>query len=382
MKLIFTFLFTCFVLNSNSQIITTFAGTGVVGSSGNGGPATSALLSNPQAICTDNAGNLYIADHDNHVVRVVNSLGIISIFAGTGVSGYSGDGGPATSAQLAFPFGLCKDNVGNIYISDHVQNVIRKVTPAGIITTIAGTGSIGFSGDGGSALLAQFYSINGIAIDNSGNLYAADFGNNRIRKINSSGIITTVAGSNFTLLLEDGGPAIQATLNSPTGVCVDNLGNFYIADVGNCRIRKVDASGIITTFAGSSVGYSGDGGPAINARLSFPYFVYSDNSGNIYISDTQNGALRVVKSAGIINKVAGTGVQGYTGDGGPAILARLSYPEGMAIDNSGNIYIACYTVIRKIGACLSSISQQPSNAVVCEGGTTNFSVSGNLITTY
>ena len=382
MKLIITFLLSCFVLNSNSQIITTFAGTGSVGYSGNGGPATSALLFDPQTLCTDNAGNVYIPDHGNHVVRVVNTLGIISIFAGTGISGNSGDGGPASAAQLMFPYGLCKDNAGNIYISDQGVNVIRKVTPAGIISTIAGTGSFGFSGDGGPALLAHFSGAGGMAIDNSGNLYVADFGNQRIRKINSSGIITTVAGSS-SVFLGDGGPATQASLSSPTGVCVDNLGNFYIADMGNSRIRKVDASGIITTFAGQSIGYSGNGGPAINASLKYPFFVYSDNSGNIFISDTGNGALRVVNSAGIINTVAGTGVPGYSGDGGPAILAQLSSLGGIAMDNGGNIYIPGAAVVRKIGSCLlSSISQQPVDAVVCAGGTTNFSVIGNLISSY
>jgi gliding motility-associated-like protein len=383
----FIILFYCLGACVNAQVITTFAGNGTIGFSGDGGPAIAAQLFSPSSVCIDNAGNIYIADQQNHVVRKVNSAGIISVFAGTGVSGYSGDGGPANAAQLGIPNGLCIDNLGNIYITDDNKNVVRKVDPSGIISTVAGTGVFGYSGDDGSAINAKLFAPGGICTDNNGNIYFAEFGNQVIRKVNlSTGIITTVAGNHQLGWWGDGGPAVNASLNSPTSVSIDKEGNLYIADMGNSVIRKVNTSGIISTMAGNrTLGFGGDGGPATDASLKFPFYVYVDDKGNLYISDTGNGAIRMVDENGFINTIAGTGVSGYSGDGGPPTAAKLSSPAGIAIDNAGNIYIAegGSNVIRKIGVCLlTSVLFNPTDATVCEGTNTSLSVSAENAISY
>jgi NHL repeat len=283
MKIVLAFFTLIFItLTVSGQIITTFAGNGTAGSSGNGGTATSAQLNKPNAVCSDNAGNIYIADHHNHVIRKVNSAGIISIFAGTGIEGNSGDGGPAIAANIGWPIGICRDNNGNIYIADRFFCVIRKVDNAGNISTYAGTGVFGYSGDGGPAINAKMFAPSGICIDNGGNLYIAEFGNQIIRKVNSSGIISTVAGiPQMSGYWGDGGPAVDALLASPTDVSCDNLGNYYIADRGNNIVRKVNTSGIITRFAGNGFGYAGNGGPALAASFHWIYNVLADNLGNL-----------------------------------------------------------------------------------------------------
>ncbi len=382
----FLFLF-AIATNAQAQIITTFAGNGSAGSSGNGGPAISAQLFDAQTVCIDNSGNIYIADHGNHVIRKVNTSGIISIFAGNGALGYLGDGGPATSAQLGYPYGVCADAAGNIYITDDYSHTIRKVDINGIISTVAGNGNFGYSGDGGLAINAELYAPCSICTDNIGNIYFVEFGTDIIRKINNSGIISTVAGTPWINgNYGDGGLAIEAQLSSPTGVSVDNAGNIYIADVGNCVIRKVDPSGIITTFAGGAgIDYAGDGGPATLAQLRFPYFVHADNNGNVFISDTGNGVLRMVNSAGVIVTIAGNGILGYSGDGGPATSAQLAAPGGMCIDNSGNIYIADggAHVVRKIGACpIILISLQPKDQSLCSSGDVSFTIDVTDVTSY
>ena len=217
-------------------------------------------------MAVDASGNLYIADTGNNRIRKVSATGIITTVAGNGSAGYSGDGGPATSAQLDGPEGVAVDGSGNLYIADTCNNRIRKVSATGIITTVAGNGSAGYSGDGGPATSAQLSLPAGVAVDGSGNLYIADSGNNRIRKVSATGIITTVAGNGSPGYSGDGGPATSAQLNQPAGVAVDASGNLYIADSSNNRIRKVSATGIITTVAGNGFdGYSGDGGPATSA---------------------------------------------------------------------------------------------------------------------
>ena len=322
--------------------ISTVAGNGTYGFSGDGGAATAAQFLFPNGVATDAAGNLYIADFGNHRIRKVSANGIITTIAGTGTYGFSGDGGVATSAQLYEPSGVATDAAGNLYIADFGNNRIRKVSDNGIITTIAGTGTSGFSGDGGVATSAELNFPIGVATDAAGNLYIADTGNNRIRKVSAKGIITTIAGTGTYGFTGDGGVATSAELYEPNLVATDAAGNLYIADSCNNRIRKVSDNGIITTIAGTGVfgKFSGDGGGATSAHLYEPISVATDAAGNLYIADTFNKRIRKVSAYGIITTIAGTGTSGFSGDGGGATSAELSYPDGVATDAAGNLYIA------------------------------------------
>ena len=320
---------------NTSGIITTAAGGGT---GGDGGPATSALLW-PAGVAVDAAGNLYIADQYHNRIRKVSPSGIISTVAGNGTPGFSGDGGPATSASFSAG-GVAMDAAGNLYIADGGNNRIRRVDASGIITTVAGNGLYKFGGDGGPATTASLSNPCGVALDAAGNLYIADSGNKRIRKVSPSGIISTVAGNGTRGFSGDGGPATSASLYYPTGVAVDAAGNLYIADRGNDRIRRVNAAGIISTLAGNGTyGFSGDGGPATAASLRLPTGVAVDAAGNLYIADTYNGRVRKVTPSGTISTVAGGGAM-YPGDGGPATRASLDEPAGVVVDGAGNLYIA------------------------------------------
>ena len=322
-------------------VINTVAGTGQWGHSGDGGPATSAQLRSPHGVAVDGLGNLYIADTYSSCVRRVDTAGVITTVAGTGEWGYSGDGGPATNAQLQRPRGVAVDGLGNLYIADSDNHCVRRVDTAGVITTVAGTGERGYSGDGGPPTSAQLRSPQGVAVDGLGNLYVADYLNHRVRRVDAAGVITTVAGTDERGYSGDGGPATSAQLGAPRGVAVDGSGNLYIADYGNGRVRKVDAAGVITTVAGTGQrGYSGDGGPAASAQLGLLRGVAVDGSGNLYIADARNHRVRKVDATGAINTVAGTGERRYGGDGGPATSAQLGRPQGVAVDSSGNLYIA------------------------------------------
>jgi sugar lactone lactonase YvrE len=324
-------------------MIDTVAGTGTAGYSGDGGPAIAASLYTPYGVAVDNSGNIYIADTFNHRVRKVNASGIITTVAGNGTAGYSGDGGAATAAKLNEPFRVAVDSSGNIYIADTYNYRVRKVNTSGIITTVAGNGTAGYSGDGGVATAANISYPVGITVDSSGNIYITDLDNYRVRKINTSGIITTVAGNGTAGYSGDGGAATAAKLNRSFGVTIDNSGNIYIADTYNYRIRKVNTSGIITTVAGNgTAGYSGDGGAATAAKLNYPREIGLDSSGNIYIADQGNNRVRKVNTSGIITTVAGNGTAGYSGDGGAATSASLRTPTGVAIDSTGNVFIADY----------------------------------------
>ncbi len=333
------------------NMITTVVGTGSAGYSGDNGPAKEAQLKSLCSVAFDASGNMYIADRGNHVIRKVDTSGIITTVAGTGSAGYSGDNGPATEAQLYYPWNVAFDASGNMYIADWYNDVIRKVDTSGIITTVAGTGSAGYSGDNGPATEAELDNSMDVAFDASGNMYIADYRNHVIRKVDTSGIITTVAGTGSAGYSGDNGPATEAQFNYPTDVAFDASGNMYIADRYNHVIRKVDTSGIITTVAGTgSDGYSGDNGPATEAKFFWPSDVAFDASGNMYIADAYNEVIRKVDTSGIITTVAGTGSYGYAGDNGPATEAKFSHPSGFAFDASGNIYIADWNnhVIRKV----------------------------------
>ena len=324
-----------------ADTITTVAGNGTQGYSGDNGNATSAQLYNPHGVALDSSGNLYIADRENNRIRKVNSSGIITTVAGTGLAGYNGDNISATSADLNYPYGVAIDSSSNLYIADTDNNRIRKVNTSGIITTVAGTGSYGYSGDGGNATFAQLSYPRGVALDSSGNLYIADTWNYRIRKVNTSGIITTVAGTGSSGYSGDGGSATSAQLSGPYGVALDSSSNLFIADTSNNRIRKVNTLGIITTVAGTgSKGYNGDNISATSAGLNYPYGVALDSSSNLFIADTSNNRIRKVNTLGIITTVAGTGSWGYNGDNISATSAQLSGPYGVALDSSCNLYIA------------------------------------------
>ncbi|HST25025.1 MAG TPA: PKD domain-containing protein [Gaiellaceae bacterium] len=321
---------------SGTDTITTIAGNGLGGFSGDGGQATSAQLKHPWGVVVDAQGSVYVGDKENNRVRKVSG-GIITTVAGTGTPGYSGDGGQATSAQLHSPEGLALDADGSLYIADYANHRVRKLS-GGIITTVAGTGTPGYSGDGGQATSAQLQYPVGVAVDTQGSLYIADSGNNRIRKV-SGGIITTVAGAGTAGYSGDGGPAASAQLQSPDSVAVDAQGNLYIADSGNHRVRKV-SGGIITTVAGDgALGFSGDGGQATSAQLDYPEGVVLDSQGNLYIADWGNNRVRKV-SGGIITTIAGTGVAGFSGDGGPATSAQLDNTIGVAVDSQGSLFVA------------------------------------------
>jgi RHS repeat-associated protein len=326
-----------------NDIITTFAGLLGPAFGGDGGLAVQAGLI-PFDMSVDAAGNLYIADSYNNRIRKVDTSGIITTVAGNGSKGFGGDGGAATLAALDNPKGVAVDTVGNLYIADSSNNRIRKVDSAGIITTVAGNGNSDFSGDGGAAIQAAFDNPFDVAVDTVGNLYIVDYNNQRIRKVDTAGIITTVAGNGGKGFGGDGDSAVDAMLRYPTGVAADTIGNLYIADSGNHLIRKVDSAGIITRVAGYRYGgygsFGGDGRAATRAGLASPYDVAVDAVGNLYIADRSNRRIRKVDTAGIISSVAGDGRSGYRGDGGLAVNATLGNPVGVAVDANNNLYIA------------------------------------------
>jgi hypothetical protein len=321
-----------------SDIIMTVAGNGTSSFSGDSGAATNAGFS-PIGIAMDASGNLLIVDSINNRIRKVGTNGIITTVVGGGI--YYGDGGAATNAKLSGPFGVAVDASGDFFIADTSNNRIRKVTTNGIITTIAGNGTQSFSGDGGAGTSAALNSPCGIAVDAVGNLFIADTSNHRIRKVSINGIITTVAGIGNYSFSGDGGAATNAGF-TPLAVAVDNVGNLFIADFGNNRIRKVSTNGIITTVAGNgSFFFSGDGGPAIDAALYYPVGVAVDAGGNLFIADSSNNRIRMVATNGIITTVAGNGTNSFSGDGGNAVDAALNYTYGVAVDaSSGNLFIA------------------------------------------
>ncbi len=367
---------------SPSGRLSVFAGTGVAGFSGDGGPATQAELSFPTALALSSNGDLYIADSGNNRIRMVSPSGVITTVAGTGVAGFSGDGGPAPQAELSFPTAIALSSTGALLIADGGNRRVREVSPTGTITTVAGNGTLGLSGDGGPATQAGLSEPLGVAAG-PGGIYVADAWNDVVRRILPSGVIETVAGaadglqfpvavalnaagdifvadwSNRVIEVTpsgaartvagtgvagfsgDGGRAVKAELDRPSGLAVAPNGDLYIADSGNNRVRMVSPNGIITTIAGTGVaGFSGDGGPAVKAELNDPEGLAIGPGGGLYIADSHNQRIREVLPGGAIRTVAGNGEVGYTGEGVPALSAALNYPAGVALDSSGNLYVA------------------------------------------
>lgn len=350
---------------ANSQIISTVVGSGSAGFmtggySGDGGPADSAEMKTPTGIVFDTLGNMYISDLGNNCIRKIDTLGIITTICGTGILGDSGDGGPASAAQLNAPWGITIDTYGNLYIADWLNNRVRMINTAGIITTVVGRGGQGSGGDGGPAADADLFRPSDLTFDIHGNLYIADSYNNVIRKVDTMGIISTIAGSGTQGYSGDGGQALSAQLSLPFGVAVDSVGNLYIADSGNNRVRKVDTSGVITTVAGDGTGgYFGDGGPASVSEVFKPMGVTLDKKGNLYIADYNNYRVRKIDAAGIIITVVGNGLNaglgpgGFNGDGGYADSAEIYNPTRIAFDNKSNMYVVdeFNNRIRKIDTC-------------------------------
>ncbi len=344
-------------------VINTYAGNRSAGFSGDSGAPTGAQLDSPLGLAFDSSGNLYIADSVNERIRKISG-GTITTVAGNGTGGYSGDLGAATSAELLSPSAVAVDSNGNIYIADTANHVIREVVTgaaatnakvaAGDIITIAGTNTGGYSGDGGASGLAQLDLPTGVAVDSSGNIYIADSGNNVIREISgSTGIINTIVGGTIT-----------TELNDPETVLVDSSGNLYISEQNGVRISKF-SNGNLTVIAGNGyIGYSGDNGPATEASLDDPTGIALDSKGYLYLCDTSNNRIRKISPDGIITTIAGLGISGYYGDGGPATGALLSFPRGIVVDSSGNVYVS--DTVNSIVRVL-----QPQTPAISSGGVVN-----------
>jgi trimeric autotransporter adhesin len=376
-------------IKGTAQIITTYAGGNPL-PLGDGGPATAAHLDYPTAVAADASGNVYIVDARTNRVRKVSSSGTISTFAGNGTAGYAGDGAAANAANInegiyagqtggVYAFGT------SIYIADAWNNVVRKVDGAGFITTVAGNNTAGFGGDGSAATTAMLDTPAGICLDAAGNLYIADMNNNRIRKVTPAGIISTVAGNGTPGFSGDGTAAITASIDHPTDVKVDAAGNIYIADWGNRRIRKVNPSGTISTYAGNgSAGYTGDGGSALSAGIGSFGGITLDAAGTLFIAG--GGSVRKVNTmTGIISNVAGNGTYVYCCDGSLATTAGLTEVWGAVFDTHGALYIADAASgrVRKIpGVGVTGVAQvnhpaaitlapNPNNGTVTISGTLN-----------
>jgi trimeric autotransporter adhesin len=359
---------------SGQGIINTIAGNGSATASGDGGSAISAGI-NPFGLAADGAGNVYVSDYTNHAIRKVTPAGIISAFAGCAgfpppiacILAGVGDGGPATSA-VAFVFNVAVDAAGNVYFSDSGNLRIRKIDTAGILSTVAGGGAGATLGDGGPATSVALKAPDGVAVDSTGNVYFADVTDHRVRKVTPAGIITTVAGNGTAGFAGDGGPGSNSQLNTPHGLAVDNAGNLYIADTLNYRIRKVTPAGIITTVAGNGqVVLQMDGGQATASSMA-PWYVALDAAGNLYFAEPGDQCVRMVSTSGVVSTVAGMiDMFGFSGDGGPGNKALLNANQTIALDASGNLYVADagnYRV-RKVGA--SSTSAPPAISTIVNG---------------
>ena len=367
---------------AQGSIISTIAGNGLAGYSGDNGPATTAEVNYTDGIAIDQAGNVYTADANNNRVRKISPSGIITTVAGNGIAGFSGDGGPATASKLNFPRSIAIDYYGNIYISDRGNRRIRKIDSSGNISTIAGNGTLTYSSDYLPATNVGL-TPNGIALDKSGCLYIVDNTGVVIRKINNSGIIYTIAGNGSDGFSGDGGPATAASISSTSsGIAVDHMGNVYLADAmdGVSHIRKIDTLGVINTIAGIGTDSLGDGGPALWANIPYIRGIGIDPIGNIYFADLYASRVRIIDAnTGIVNTVAGTGIPGFSGDGGDPKLAKIDSPCGLAVDRFGQVYVSDVSNyrIRKFNTLSAFVSDSFSVFVnnFCNG--LNFNVISN-----
>jgi uncharacterized protein (TIGR03437 family) len=322
----------------SAQSINTIAGNGVDGYNGDDRPAVEAQLDEPRSVAMDKAGNLYIADFYNDRIRRVDPEGVITTYAGSGQHGFYGDGLPATRGQFRYPRSVAVDSLGNLFIADMYNHRVRKVDSAGTMTTVAGNGLEESDGDGGPATEASVLFPVCVALDKDDNLYIAEHDGHRVRKVGGDGVITTVAGNGVKGFLGDGGPAVNASLSEPNVLLVAGDGVMYIADTANHRIRMVDESGVITTIAGTGVqGARGDGGPATEAELNHPRGLALGDDGILYIADCLNHTIRKIAGDGVISTVAGNRREGFSDDGGPPPAASLAEPRGMMMDPLGRI---------------------------------------------
>jgi gliding motility-associated-like protein len=366
---------------SPAQIITTIAGDGINGFSGDGGPATIAEISGSGGnTLFDNYGNIYFDDQNNSRVRKINTGGIITTIAGNGIVGFYGNGGPATAAEFNQNTVVAFDSSRNMYVVDFGNNQIRIINTSGTISAFAGTGAVGYSGNGGPATAAKLDWPCCAITDDTGNVYIADSWNNVIRKVSTSGIITLYAGNGVAGYSGDGGNATLAEMNKPFRMFFDKHWNLYVADAFNSRIREINTAGIITTFAGTGVqGYGGDGGPASAAQLNEPYGVCIDTSGNVYIADSYNNRIRVVNTSGIISTYAGNGIASYSGDGGPATAAEIDFPTGVNCNKCG-IYISDWDNHRLRMVTLTYPISVSHDTSICSGDSIQLIASG--VSTY
>jgi len=340
-QLLFTFLVVT-IISVKAQNISTFAGNGTAGYSGDGGQASAAELSYPSCLALDDTGNVYIADLGNNRIRKINATtGVITTVAGNGTGGFSGDGGAATAAEINQPSGLAFDKKGNMYIGDWGNNVVRKVSTSGIITTVAGNDTAGFKGDGGKATSAELHWPAGLTFDAKGNLYIADYSNDRVRMVDTNGNIKTYLGNGSNFNYGDGALYSNVGILHPLYVYIDKAGNFYTTVNNYVRVINIK-TGIITPFAGELgyANYNGDGKLADSSKMNAPAQMAMDFSGNAYICDELNYRVRMVSTTNIMTTFAGDGTSGFSGDNGPATSAELNEPSGVAIDAKGNLYIA------------------------------------------
>ena len=327
-----------FVISAAADNMVTIAGNGSEGFSGDGGNALAAQMGAIWGLAVDAQGNVYFADTWNQRVRMVAAGGTISTIAGSGSSGDSGDGGPALSADLLWPAGLALDTAGNLYVSTGSR--VRKVSSDGTIAAFAGTSSPGYGGDGQAATRASLREPHGLAVDSAGNVYIADSGNFRIRKVDQTGKIATIAGAGQYGYSGDGGPATAARIGYVDAIALDLAGNLYFSDPYNHCVRRISPSGTIQTVAGGTFGSGGDGGPPSGAQLRYPHGLAVDHNGNLFVADSLNYRVRVVGNGGTLFTAAGTGSSGFSGDGGPGPYAALNMPYAIAADPAGDLYIA------------------------------------------